>query len=227
MAIVPAGGAGSRLGSRLPKQYLAVDGVSLLVRTVRALARARSVRGVVVAAPAMRVEATRVLLRRHRVPGPVTVVAGGATRQDSVRAGLDAVPEGVRLVLVHDAVRPFVTADLVERVLAAARRWGAATCGLPVQETVKRVHGDLVEATLDRAGLWLVQTPQGFRRGILREAHDKARRDGFAGTDDAMLVERLGGQVAMVAGLPQNLKVTSRADLAAARRWVRPRGSRR
>jgi 2-C-methyl-D-erythritol 4-phosphate cytidylyltransferase len=227
VAIVPAGGSGTRLGSRLPKQYLAVDGVSLLVRTVRALVRARSVRGVVVAAPTARVEATRALLRRHKVRGTVMVVAGGATRQDSVRAGLDAVPPAVRLVLVHDAVRPFITADLVERVLAAARRWGAATCGLPVRETVKRVRGDLVEATMDREGLWLVQTPQGFRRDILREAHDKARRDGFGGTDDAMLVERLGGQVAMVLGLPQNLKVTTRADLTAARRWTRPRGGRR
>jgi 2-C-methyl-D-erythritol 4-phosphate cytidylyltransferase len=203
VAIVPAAGAGTRLGSRLPKQYLVVDGVSLLVRTVRSLVRARSVRGVVVAAPTARVEATRALLRRHRVPGAVMVVAGGATRQDSVRAGLQAVPPAVPLVLVHDAVRPFITADLVERVLVAARRWGAATCGLPVGETVKRVRGDIVQTTLDREGLWLVQTPQGFRRDILREAHDQARRDGFAGTDDAVLVERLGRQVAMVPGLPR------------------------
>jgi 2-C-methyl-D-erythritol 4-phosphate cytidylyltransferase len=223
VAIVPAGGAGTRLGSRVPKQYLAVGGTPLLVRTVRLLARAPSIAGVVVAAPAPRVETTRALLRRHRLPRSVTVVAGGTTRQDSVRAGLEAAPGGIPFVLVHDAVRPFIGADLVERVLAAARRWGAATCGLPVRETVKRVRGETVEATVDREGLWLVQTPQGFRRELLCRAHEAARRDGFAGTDDAVLVERLGERVAMVPGLAQNMKITSRIDLALARRWARPR----
>jgi 2-C-methyl-D-erythritol 4-phosphate cytidylyltransferase len=109
----------------------------------------------------------------------------------------------------------------VGRVLAAARRWGAATCGLPVRDTVKRVRGETVEATVDREGLWLVQTPQGFRRRLLLEAHEAARRDGFAGTDDAALVERLGRRVAMVPGVAENVKITTRADLAAARRWAR------
>lgn len=226
-AIVPAGGSGTRLGSRRPKQYLTVGGIPLLVRTVRVLARARSVASVVVAAPRPLVEATRALLRRHRLPRSVMVVAGGATRQESVRAGLEALPPGPRFVLVHDAVRPFIEAALVERVLAAARRWGAAACGLPVTETVKRVRGDMIEATVDREGLWLVQTPQGFRRDLLREAHDGARRDGFAGTDDAVLVERMGRRVAMVPGLPHNLKITTRADLAAARRRGPARSRRR
>src|SRR5262249_6131145 len=129
-----------------------------------------------------------------------------------------ALPSGVRFVVVHDGVRPFVTPDLVERVLAAARRAGAAVCGLPVRETVKRVRQDLVESTLDREGLWTVQTPQAFRRDLLWEAHHKARRDGFVGTDDAVLVERLGERVAMVPGLPENLKVTTAQDLRIARR---------
>jgi 2-C-methyl-D-erythritol 4-phosphate cytidylyltransferase len=227
VALVPAGGSGARVGSRVPKQYLGVGGAPLLVGTLRALVRARSVAAVVVAAPAGRVEATRALLRRYRVPRSVAVVAGAASRQGSVRAALDAAPPGPELVLVHDGVRPFISADLVERVLAAARQWGAATCGLPVRETVKRVRGELVEATLEREGLWLVQTPQAFRREVLQEAHDKAQRDGVEGTDDAVLVERLGGRVAMVAGLPCNLKITTREDLATARRWSRGPQSRR
>jgi 2-C-methyl-D-erythritol 4-phosphate cytidylyltransferase len=110
----------------------------------------------------------------------------------------------------------------VERVLAAAAA-GAATCGLPVRETVKRVRDGAVEATVSREGLWLTQTPQAFTRAVLWEAHDKARRDGFAGTDDAVLVERLGVTVTMVPGLPRNLKITTPEDLETARAWSTPR----
>jgi 2-C-methyl-D-erythritol 4-phosphate cytidylyltransferase len=220
VAIVPAGGWGTRLGSRIPKQYLAVGGVPLLVLTVRALGRARAVQQVVVAAPEPRVEATRALLRRYRLPRPVAVVAGGATRQASVWRALQAAPPSPRWILVHDAARPFVTAALVEAVLAAARRHGAATGGLPVNETIKRVRDGRVEETLDRAGLWMIQTPQAFRRELLWEAHDKACRAGRRGTDDAVLVEWLGAPVAVVPGSSENLKITTREDLRAARRWM-------
>lgn len=224
VVVVPAGGAGSRMGARLPKQYLGLAGAPLLVHTLRALARAACVAGLVVAVPAERVEATRRLLARHRVARRCEVVAGVAERQESVWLGLQAAGDA-EWVLVHDAVRPFITPALVARVLAAAGATGAATCGLPVRETVKRVRDDgIAEATLDRGGLWLVQTPQAFRRDLLWEAHDKARRDGFAGTDDAVLVERLGGRVAVVPGLPQNLKITTRADLSTARSWLARRG---
>src|SRR2546428_8530890 len=136
----------------------------------------------------------------------------------SVRLALEAAPHGVPIALVHDAVRPFVTRSLVDAVLAAARADGAAICALPVAETVKRVRDGLVEATVERAGLWAVQTPQAFRTEILREAHDKARRDGVAGTDDAMLVERLGHGVRVVPRLPGNLKITTPDDLRRAPR---------
>ena len=218
VAIVPAGGTGRRMGHRRPKQYLSLRGAPLIVYTLRALAR--RVDGMVVAVPADRLEATRRLFARHRVPRVLGIVAGGAERQESVWNGLQHVPPETRWVIVHDAARPFVTASLVERVLAAARRHGAATCGLAVRETVKRVRGPLVDATLDREGLWLAQTPQAFRRELLREAHDRARRDGYTGTDDAALVERLGARVAMVEGLPQNIKITTPEDLKIARRWL-------
>lgn len=220
VAIVPAGGLGVRLGGRVPKQYLTVGGVPLLVRTLRAVGRSRSVDGIVVAVPVDRLAATRALLARFRVR-VLDVVAGGAERQESVWHGLQATPPGAEWIVVHDAVRPFLTPRLVDDVMTAARAAGAATCGLPVRETVKRVRDGTVETTLDREGLWVVQTPQAFRRALLWEAHDKARRDGFHGTDDAVLVERLGARVAMVAGLSQNLKVTTRADLATVRRWTR------
>jgi len=211
------------MGARRPKQYLRLGAAPILVATLRALGRARSLRGIVVAVPAAQVTATRRLLSRARVPKVLDVVAGGADRQESVWRGLQRVPDDARIVIVHDAVRPFITAELVERVRVAAAG-GAATCGMPVRDTVKRVADGAVAATVERAGLWLTQTPQAFTRALLWEAHDKARRDGFAGTDDAVLVERLGGRVAVVPGLPQNLKITTRADLSTARSWLARRG---
>ena len=255
IAIVPAGGVGVRVGARVPKQYLALGGVPLLVHTLRVLARARALSGTIVAVPGDRVERTRALLVRHRVARVLAVVAGGTERQESVWKGLQASPPDAEWIVVHDAVRPFFSPGLVDAVLAAAREHGAATCGVAVRETVKRLEGDmgggsgmgvkkgarpgarmeggtsvrretrgvegLVRETLDRRGLWLVQTPQAFRRALLWEGHDKARRDGFRGTDDAVLVERLGAPVAMVAGSPANLKVTTRDDLRIARLWMR------
>jgi 2-C-methyl-D-erythritol 4-phosphate cytidylyltransferase len=220
VAVVPAGGAGARMNRRRPKQYLWLDGAPLLVHTLRALLESEGMDGVVLVVPADRVAGTRRLLDRHHIPRILDVVPGGSERQESVWRGLQAVPAGAGWVVVHDAVRPFITGGLVERVLSAARRHGAATCGLEVRETVKRVKGAVVEATLDRDRLWLIQTPQAFRRDLLCEAHDKARRDGFTGTDDAVLVERLGESVAVVPGLAHNLKITTPSDLRIARLWL-------
>jgi 2-C-methyl-D-erythritol 4-phosphate cytidylyltransferase len=221
VAVIPAGGTGARMKTRRPKQYLSLTGAPLLVHTLRALLRSGAMDGVVLAVPADRIAPTRRMLQRYGIPRVLSVVEGGAERQESVWRGLQAVPAGARWVLVHDAVRPFVTRDLVEQVLAAARRHGAATCGLEVRETVKRVRGETVQATLDRVGLWLIQTPQAFRRDLLWTAHERARRDHFTGTDDAVLVERLGERVAMVPGLAQNLKITTPEDLKVARLWLR------
>jgi len=210
--LIPAGGVGARLGRRTPKQFLSVGGEAILEATVRHFRRHPRLAAIVVAAPAAHI------MRARRLLGAgVTVVPGGATRQDSVRLALDATPHGARVILVHDAVRPFITRALVDAVLAAARADGAAICALPVAETVKRVRDGVVEATVDRAGLWTVQTPQAFRAEILREAHDKARRDGVTGTDDAMLVERLGHRVRVVPGLAANVKITTPDDLRRAR----------
>jgi len=217
VAIVPAAGSGSRLDARRPKQFLRVGGVPLVVLTLRVLSGAREVGGIIVAARPEVVETTRRLLERYRIPRLLDVVPGGRERQESVWLALQAIPPSASLVVIHDAVRPFITRELVASVIRTASRHGAATCGLPVVETVKQVRDGLVEATVEREGLWLVQTPQAFHRSLLWEAHEKARSDGFTGTDDAVLVERLGVPVRMVVGLPENLKITTRADLARAR----------
>jgi 2-C-methyl-D-erythritol 4-phosphate cytidylyltransferase len=219
--LIPAGGAGTRLGRRTPKQFLRVGREEILAATVRHFRRHPRVAAIVVAAPAAHVERARRLLGRG-----VLVVAGGATRQESVRLALAAAPASAALALVHDAVRPFITAELVDAVLAAAVSDGAAICALPVAETIKRVRDGLVAETVERDGLWAVQTPQAFCADLLREAHDKARRDGVAVTDDAMLVERLGHRVRVVPGLAGNVKITTPDDLRRARGRPNRGGSR-
>lgn len=226
VAVVPAAGSGSRMGGAAPKQFLLLGGVPVLVRTLIVLGRSRAVHGIVVVTPPTAIAETRRLVTRHRVLRVLDVVAGGRERQESVWLGLQAVPAAAELVVVHDGVRPFITAALARDVVEAARRHGAAACGLPVRETVKRAREGVVQATVDREGLWLVQTPQAFRRTLLWEAHEKARRDGFVGTDDAVLVERLGAPVKVVPGLVENFKITTPEDLARARAFVAARRRR-
>jgi 2-C-methyl-D-erythritol 4-phosphate cytidylyltransferase len=219
--LIPAGGAGTRLGGRVPKQFLKIDGVPILALTVRRFARHPRIGTIVVAAPAALVHRTARLLRPHAGRAKLVVVSGGVERQDSVRRALDALPVAAHLVLVHDAVRPFVRRDVIDEVLAAATDTGAAICAVPIADTVKRVLDGVVETTLDRSTLWAVQTPQAFRAALLREAHDKARRDAVVGTDDAALVERLGHPVRVVRGHPDNVKITTPEDLRRARGRVR------
>ena len=211
--VVPAGGVGRRLGGPTPKQFLRLGSTTILLLTARQFARHPAVSDVIVAAPATHLAWTRRALASLRGPARVHVVTGGAERQDSVWLGLQAAPDSAAIVVVHDAVRPFVTRALIDRVIAAARTGGAAICALPIAETVKRVRDDAVEATIDRRGLCAVQTPQAFRAALLREAHEKAHRDAFVGTDESMLVERLGHPVRVVPGLPDNVKITTRDDL--------------
>ncbi|HYE90562.1 MAG TPA: 2-C-methyl-D-erythritol 4-phosphate cytidylyltransferase [Terriglobales bacterium] len=215
--VIPAGGVGRRLGRRTPKQLLRLGPTTILARTVTHFARHPAVGDVIVAAPAAYLARTRRALAGVGGGARVQVLEGGAERQDSVWHGLQAVPADAALVAVHDAVRPFVTRALIDAVIAAARATGAAICALPIAETVKRVRDGVVEATVDRSALWAVQTPQIFHAALLREAHEKARRDAFLGTDDAMLVERLGHAVAVVPGLRANVKITTADDLRRAR----------
>ncbi len=220
--VIPAGGVGTRFGGRLPKQFVRLGRGSILTETVAHFTRHPAVIAIVVAAPEIHVERTRRALAPVTRRAPVMVVQGGGMRQDSVWLALQAVPGHADMIVVHDAVRPLITRGLIDAVVGAAAESGAAVCALPITETIKRVQQDMVETTLDRSELWAVQTPQAFRAPLLREAHEKARRDGVVGTDDAMLVERLGHQVRVVRGLVENVKITTPEDLRRARRaWAR------
>src|SRR5256712_5628004 len=216
-AVIPAGGVGARCGARPPKQSLRLGRLSILAAPVRHFARHPAVRAVVVAAPESWVARARRILGRVAQDASLTVVAGGRTRQDSVWLALQAAPEDAEIVVVHDAVRPLITRRLIDAVLRAAAAEGAAICALPITETVKRVRAERVELTLHPSELRAVPTPQAFRADLLREAHEKARRDGVVGTDDAMLVERLGHPGRVLRGLVENVKITTPADLPRAR----------
>src|SRR5690606_25153314 len=157
---------------------------------------------------------------------PVTVAAGGDSRQQSVRAGLDALRQPVDLVAVHDGVRPLLDPALLERVLSAAWRHGAATVAVPLKDTVKLVDGGWVESTPPRARLRAVQTPQAFRRELLVEAHRRAAAEGAEATDDASLVERAGHRVAVIDGSYSNIKITTPEDLLGAGALLRARTRR-
>ncbi|MCS7172949.1 MAG: 2-C-methyl-D-erythritol 4-phosphate cytidylyltransferase [Armatimonadetes bacterium] len=213
-AIIAAAGRGNRLGMEEPKPLVMLAGLPLAVRAVLPFQRCPCVTEVVVVAPEGGLEAMRTWIQRCGLSKVHTVVAGGAQRQDSVHRGLEALRD-TEVVLVHDGARPLVEEALIERVIWAAAEYGAAVPALPVHDTLKRVRGGLVEQTVDRTEIWTVQTPQGFRAELLRAAHARARQEGFYGTDDAVLVERLGYPVRVVPGSVRNLKITTREDL-----WV-------
>ncbi|HET7408250.1 MAG TPA: 2-C-methyl-D-erythritol 4-phosphate cytidylyltransferase [Mycobacteriales bacterium] len=216
-AVVPAAGRGERLGPGAPKALREVGGTPMLVHAVRALAQARSVDLVVVAAPPSELGDVRSLLASFDVPAQVEVVAGGDTRQQSVFRALAALPDDVDVVLVHDAARPLAPSELADSVVTAVRGGADAVVPvLPVVDTVKRVDPDtdVVLETVDRGVLRAVQTPQGFRRTVLARAH--AHAGTLDATDDAGLVEALGLQVRVVPGHPEAFKVTRPLDLVLA-----------
>ena len=216
-AVVVAGGSGRRMGGSVRKQYMEVGGEPILLRAARAFTAHPDVDGVVVVLPPADAAHPPAWLLELGV----TVVAGGEERGDSVWNGLLATPEDAEVVLVHDGARPFVSAEVVGRVLEAARS-GAVLAALPVVDTLKEVAEDgTVLGTPDRARFWQAQTPQGFPRAVILEAHRRARAEGVRATDDAALCERYGIPVRVVEGAADNLKVTRPTDLAVAEALAR------
>lgn len=216
-AIIPAAGLGSRMGSARPKQFLEIAGTPLLVHTLRAFLALPEIKAVVVAVPPEHGSETAELLRRYLSPGQVArliLTAGGATRQESVRAGLNVLPPEIDLVLVHDGARPLVGGEIIRRCLRGAVKSGAAIAAIPVQDTLKQVAADgEILKSVDRTGLWQAQTPQAVRTDLLKQAFARAEQDGFVGTDEASLLEHAGIAVTVVTGGEENFKITRPGDL--------------
>jgi 2-C-methyl-D-erythritol 4-phosphate cytidylyltransferase len=217
-ALVVAGGRGSRFSGPTPKQYVRLAGVPVLNRTLSVFDACHEIDSLVVVVPAEDLAYVRdELLPEAGLLKPVRIARGGAHRQDSVFNGLLCIDEDDSVVVIHDAVRPLVTADCITSCVEAARTVGAGIAAVPAWDTLKRVtDSGTVETTLPREGVWLAQTPQAFQTGVIRAAHRAARAQQVRATDDAGLVERTGGVVRVVAGSRRNLKITTLEDLALA-----------
>jgi 2-C-methyl-D-erythritol 4-phosphate cytidylyltransferase len=233
VVIIPAAGLGTRMApmpsamdakAKKPhpsKQFTDLGGTPILIHTLRKFAAIDAISEIWIALRENEIEGFRERLHseaKEILQKRVELVVGGEHRQQSVEHALNAVSAAADdIVLVHDAVRPLVTAEIIHDVIDAARKYGAAIAGLPAVDTVKQVErtaeGAIIKATIPRAGVVLAQTPQGFRYGIIKKAFDEASSDGFMGTDESSLVERAGHAVAVVMGSPRNIKITNPADM--------------
>ena len=212
-AVIPAAGKGTRIGQKTPKQFLKIGGKPLLSYTVEAFWGCDLVEGLVVAVPKSYLHKAKVLVDHLPKNKRFIVVEGGNERQESVWNCIKALPEECAWVIVHDGVRPFVSHQLINRIWSAAQETGAAICALPCTDTIKQCYDGYVVKTLPREGLWLVQTPQVFRKSLLIKAYNLARSNQWHVTDDASLVERLNTRIKVVEGERSNIKITTPEDL--------------
>lgn len=213
-AIIVAAGKGSRMKAGINKQYLLLHNKPVLARTIEAFEKCDCISEIIVVINKNDNDFFIGSISRYNFKKITAVTEGGEDRQASVFSGLSHVSPSSEIVVVHDGARPLVTPDIIERSVEVAFNDGAACVGVPVKDTIKKVGEDLsVEFTPDRSVLWAVQTPQTFRKDILVEAHKKAILDGFRGTDDSVLAERLGYRVRMVMGSYTNIKITTIEDL--------------
>lgn len=212
VALFPAAGRGRRVGANKNKILLNLNETPILIHTLRRFASAKIVDYFIIIVAAHEIEEVTELIKNEKLP-PHKVIVGGSERQYSVENGLNALPNDADIVLVHDAARPFVSVETIEKVTNAAKKYGAAIAAVPEKNTVKTVQNGVITGTPKRENLWAATTPQGFKRDILTLAYKKAREDDFLGTDDASLVERLGVSVHIAEDTYDNFKITSKSDL--------------
>ncbi|MGC8794744.1 MAG: 2-C-methyl-D-erythritol 4-phosphate cytidylyltransferase [Bryobacteraceae bacterium] len=234
-AIIPAAGLGTRMGRSSAetsgvsrKQFMLLDGAPILLHTLRKFLGCPLVTEIIVALRREDMEWFPALVEREGPGKPVRFVTGGNSRQESVKNALDAVAPDTDLVAVHDAVRPFIDPGTLEKVILEAAQTGAAIVGIVPVDTVKQVRGNKVHGTLPRERLILAQTPQVFQYALLKEAFERASQDGFIGTDESSLVERLERvEVSVVAGSDRNIKITKPSDMELARLFLSEETARR
>jgi len=226
-AILPAAGMGTRMGADTPKQFLELDGAPIVILSLRRIASCAQITDIFVATRADEILWLEDRIRAENFKQKVRVLRGGDSRQDSVAAALNEVTDDTEIVLVHDAVRPFVRTEQIARVIEEARRCDAAILGIPAMDTVKEVKRAslpedvaLITGTVPRERVVLAQTPQAFSTKLLKHAFAQARADGVNASDEAGLVERLGRDVHVVLGSERNIKITKPADMDLARFYL-------
>ena len=227
LAIIPAAGVGIRMGGETPKQFLSLEGVPVFIHTLRKFVSSDAVDEVFLCLRREDMERAAVDIGRERFAKPVRLIAGGHSRQETVARGLAQAPEAVEVIVVHDAVRPFVEEENIRQVIEAARKHGAVILGIPSVDTVKQVERQLILGTIPRERVVLAQTPQAFRAGLLIDAFARAQADGFNGSDESSLVERLGHPVTVLMGSDKNIKITKPSDLPLARLYIAQERERR
>ncbi|MBT4485306.1 MAG: 2-C-methyl-D-erythritol 4-phosphate cytidylyltransferase [Candidatus Latescibacteria bacterium] len=213
-AVIAAGGSGRRMETNISKQLLKLDGATILERTLKPFMNNSGIDGIIIVAAEEIIEHINSIISAF--PNElknISIIKGGSERQDSVWNGLCAVPDDVEIIVIHDAVRPFITSKLITECIDSAFEHGAVTVMRPLKETVKVVSNGVIVNTPDRSSLWSTQTPQAFRTELICEAHSRARAEGFTGTDDCMLVERLGHPVHIIEGDDFNIKITTQSDM--------------
>jgi len=216
-AVIAAGGQGVRMGKNQPKQLLELGGTSILERTLQPFIDCPEINQIVIVSAEGIIGSIESRIRQKPFCNkPVTVINGGSERQQSVFRGIKALDETIDIVVVHDAVRPFITDKLITECCHAADKYGSVSVMRPITETVKVVKDSVVVSTPDRSTIWITQTPQAFRKELIEYAHKRATADDFFGTDDCMLVERLGHTVHIIEGNDMNIKITTPKDLNAA-----------
>ena len=209
--IIAAAGSGNRMGSGIPKQFMEIQGKPILARTIEAFEKNAFTDDIYVVVNRDHVERC---IREYCGVGKVRqIVPGGPERQDSVYAALSVIPGDVDYILIHDGARPFVTEEVINALIVSTANHGAAVTAVPVKDTVKEAEEAIFTATLDRDRLYSVQTPQGFQRELLKAAYEKAFAENFYGTDDAVLVEKMGEKVYLVKGDYHNIKITTKEDM--------------
>jgi len=214
-AVIVSAGKGHRFKGGRKKQFLPLAGKPVLAHTLDSFEASPLIRSVYLVVGREDIDyCLREIVEKYRYGKISEIVPGGETRQESGKNGIDAVPGDSGIISIHDGVRPFVTREMIEDSVRGALRFEAVVIAVPVRDTIKRVQPDgTVLQTLERGSLWQVQTPQTFRASVIREAHDRAVKEGFVGTDDASLVERLGVKVRVLPGSYHNIKITSPEDL--------------
>ncbi len=219
LAIIVAAGKGIRMSDSVRKQYIVLDGMPMLSRTLGLFDRCDRIDRIIVAVPEDDIDFCRneIIPAANMEKDPILVI-GGASRQDSVYNSLKTIETDDGVVLIHDGVRPFVNPEHLVACIEGAQEHGACILGIPAFDTVKHVNAkNEIIQTQQRDTLWLAQTPQAFQLQLIKKAHEVAKQEGFMGTDDASLVERLGGVVKIIPGSRSNIKITSQEDLKVAR----------
>ncbi|MBV7508784.1 2-C-methyl-D-erythritol 4-phosphate cytidylyltransferase [Bacillus sp. sid0103] len=210
--ILPAAGQGKRMGAGKNKLLLELNGIPVLIHTLRVFEQDEACSNIIVAIHPQDEAEFKALFTKYNVAKAIRLVPGGKERQDSIYNALRTV-ETDGVILVHDAARPFISQEHINSLTKMAEETGAAILGVPVKDTIKKVIDGVVVETVERSSLWAVQTPQAFRISLLTEAYERAEKDYFLGTDDASLVERLGHPVTVVEGDYDNIKLTTPEDL--------------